>query len=141
MVTPNLPDATCFTALDLESPFGSGVNRMGSSPPSPVFERALIRFVATANVSCASRLMEPREIAPVANRSAITDAGSTSSSGMLSLYIGSSIFRIVMCSSPSSFDAASNCRNTLSSLRVTASCNSAIVSGFHMWRSPVDRHR
>ncbi len=37
--------------------------------------------MAIASVVCASREMEPKLIAPVANRFTISDAGSTSSSG------------------------------------------------------------
>ena len=80
-VTPKRPDATCLIAERRESPFASGAKRSGSSPPSPVFERAPIRFIAIASVSCASREIEPSDIAPVANRFTISLAGSTSSSG------------------------------------------------------------
>ena len=55
--------------------------RSRSSPPSPVLERPPIRFIATASVVCASRLIEPKLIAPVAKRLTISAAGSTSSSG------------------------------------------------------------
>lgn len=37
--------------------------------------------MALANVSCASRLMDPRDMAPVAKRLTISWAGSTSSRG------------------------------------------------------------
>ena len=40
-----------------------------------------MRFMAIASVSCASLLIEPNDIAPVANRFTISAAGSTSSSG------------------------------------------------------------
>ena len=40
-----------------------------------------IRFIATARVVCASRLIEPKLIAPVVKRRTIALAGSTSSSG------------------------------------------------------------
>ena len=46
-----------------------------------MFERAPIRFIAIASVSCASRESEPSDIAPVANRFTSSRAGSTSSSG------------------------------------------------------------
>ena len=39
-------------------------------------------FIACASVSCASREIEPSDIAPVEKRFTISDAGSTSSSGM-----------------------------------------------------------
>ena len=40
-----------------------------------------MRFMAMASVSCASLLMEPNDMAPVAKRLTISLAGSTSSSG------------------------------------------------------------
>ena len=73
-VTPNLPEATCFIRL-----FFSELNLAASSPPSPVLLLAPILFIATARVSCASLLIEPRDIAPVANLLTISLAGSTSS--------------------------------------------------------------
>ena len=81
MVTPNRPEATCLIAERIESPLGSGLNRVASSPPSPVFDLPPMRFIAIAKVVCASRLIEPKLIAPVANRLTIALAGSTSSSG------------------------------------------------------------
>src|SRR3546814_6977433 len=66
----------------MESPLGSGLKRSGSSPPSPVFDRPPLRFIATASVVCASRLIEPKLIAPVAKRLTISLAGSTSSIGI-----------------------------------------------------------
>ena len=41
-----------------------------------------MRFIAIARVSWASLLMEPNDMAPVANRLTISLAGSTSSMGM-----------------------------------------------------------
>ena len=64
------------------SPLASGLKRTGSSPPSPVFERPPKRFMAIASVSCASREIEPRLIAPVQKRLTISLAGSTSSSAI-----------------------------------------------------------
>ena len=61
------------------SPLGSGLYRAGSSPPSPLLLMPFKRFMATAMVSWASRLMEPNDMAPVTNRFIISDAGSTSS--------------------------------------------------------------
>ena len=61
------------------SPLASGLKREGSSPPSPVFERPPRRFMAIASVSCASREIDPRLIAPVQKRLTISLAGSTSS--------------------------------------------------------------
>src|SRR5437763_517130 len=37
-VTPKRPEATCLMALRRESPLSSGLQRSGSSPPSPVLE-------------------------------------------------------------------------------------------------------
>ncbi len=53
-----------------------------------------MRFMAMASVSCASLLMEPNDIAPVAKRFTISLAGSTSSSGnglVLALAVQNSI--------------------------------------------------
>ena len=69
-------------ALLDQSPLGIGSKRSESSPPSPLLLRALIRFIAMARVSWASWLMEPRDIAPVAKRRTMDEAGSTSSSGI-----------------------------------------------------------
>ena len=46
-----------------------------------MFDLPPIRFMAIASVVCASRLIEPKLIAPVAKRRTISLAGSTSSSG------------------------------------------------------------
>src|SRR5688500_7645032 len=59
LVTPKRADATCLAADRLESPFGSGTYRDGSSPPSPLFDRPPMRFMAIANVSCASADNDP----------------------------------------------------------------------------------
>ena len=52
-----------------------------SSPPSPVLDLPPIRFMAIASVWCASRLIEPYDIAPVEKRLTIALTGSTSSIG------------------------------------------------------------
>ena len=80
-MTPNRPEATCLIAERIESPFGKGLKRSASSPPSPVFDLPPMRFIAIASVVCASRLIEPKLIAPVEKRLTILAAGSTSSSG------------------------------------------------------------
>lgn len=50
------------------SPVGTRlVTFPGSSPPSPVLMRPPMRFIATAIASCASRLIEPYDIAPDTN--------------------------------------------------------------------------
>src|SRR5882757_3166248 len=64
-VTPKRPDATCLMADRIESPFGSGLKRSVSSPPSPVFDLPPIRFIAMASVVWASREIEPNDMAPV----------------------------------------------------------------------------
>ena len=46
-----------------------------------MFDLPPMRFIAMAIVSCASWLIEPYDIAPVANRLRIDSTGSTSSSG------------------------------------------------------------
>ncbi len=46
-----------------------------------MFDLPPMRFIAIASVSCASRESEPSDIAPVAKRLTISDAGWISSSG------------------------------------------------------------
>ena len=58
-MTPKRAEATCLMALFFESPFGMGVKRAGSSPPSPVLDLPPMRFIATASASWASWEMEP----------------------------------------------------------------------------------
>ena len=62
----------------IESPFSNGVKRIGSSPPSPLLLLPPIRFMAIANVVCASHEIEPNDIAPEAKRLKIFSTGSTS---------------------------------------------------------------
>ena len=81
MVTPNRAEATCLMALRRQSPLASRWKRASSSPPSPVLDLPPMRFMAMASVSCASLLMEPNDMAPVAKRFTISLAGSTSSIG------------------------------------------------------------
>src|SRR5436189_517829 len=76
LVTPNRPLATCLIADLRRSPLSSGTKRSGSSPPSPVLDRAPSRFIAIARVSCASLLIEPYDVPPVENRRTIADTGS-----------------------------------------------------------------
>ena len=80
-MTPKRPEATCLIALRFESPLAIGRKRSASSPPSPVFDLPPSRFMAIASVSCASPLIEPYDIAPVAKRLTIVSTGSTSSIG------------------------------------------------------------
>ena len=77
-VTPNRPEATCL--IDDAPPSGRRADR-ASSPPSPVFDLAPMRFIAIASVSCASAEIEPYDMAPVENRLTISLTGSTSSIG------------------------------------------------------------
>ena len=64
-------------ALRLESPLASGVQRLESSPPSPVLDLPPIRFIAIARDSCDSADIDPKLIAPVTNLLTISFAGST----------------------------------------------------------------
>jgi len=63
------------------SPLGSGMDRSGSSPPSPQLLLAPIRFMAMATVSWASRPIEPIDMAAETNLRVMASTGSTSSSG------------------------------------------------------------
>ena len=104
-VTPKRADATCLIALLRSVP-----KRARSSPPSPLLLRPPSRFIATASVSCASRLSDPNDIAPVTNRLTIAEAGSTSSSGTGSRSTKSSRPRSVRCLTASSLASALNSR-------------------------------
>src|SRR6202035_3729934 len=73
VVTPKRPEATCLIAERIESPLGNGLKRCASSPPSPVLDLPPMRFIAIANVVCASRLIEHKLIAPVAKGLVIGD--------------------------------------------------------------------
>src|ERR1700721_1278935 len=75
-VTPKRPEATCLMALRIESPLAIRLYRSDSSPPSPVLDLPPIRFIAIASVVCASREVEPNDIAAVAKRLTISLAGS-----------------------------------------------------------------
>ncbi len=94
------------------SPFGSGLKRSDSSPPSPVFDLPPIRFIAIASVVCASREIEPNDIAPVENRLTMSLAGSTSSS-LTGLRLSSSA--LLIRNRPRSVSRRSDC-----SLRILA---------------------
>jgi hypothetical protein len=71
-----------------------------------VFERPPIWFIATASVSCASREIEPSDIAPVEKRFTISVAGSTSSSGIGSVSRNANAPRSVVRRAFSAFTAA-----------------------------------
>jgi len=66
-------------ADDALSPFGRGLWRAGSSPPSPESDRAPMRFIAIDSVSCASGLSAPSEIPGATRRLRISVMLSTSS--------------------------------------------------------------
>ena len=120
----------------------SGIYRDGSSPPSPVLLLAWIRFIAIAIVSWASRLIDPRDIAPVANRFTISDAGSTSSKEIgLSNSLKPSRPRIVLNRLFSLSAKSANCSYVAQLLDFTACWRAVIVLGFHIWNSPSRRHR
>src|SRR6201995_3676544 len=66
VVTTKRPEATCLIAERMESPFGIGLKRSDSSPPSPGLDLPPIRVIAIASVVCDSRQIEPNDLAPVA---------------------------------------------------------------------------
>ena len=78
-MTPNLPDATCFTLEFALSPLLLGTNLSSSSPPSPLHDAPPILFIAIAKVSCASLDKAPIDILPVPNLFLISVTDSTSS--------------------------------------------------------------
>jgi len=108
-VTPNRPEPTCLIAEDALSPFGRGVARAGSSPPSPLSLRAPMRFIAMLSVSCASGLSAPSEMPGATKRLRISVMLSTSSTG-----IG---FTPSMRKSSRSRNATGFCRRTPSAYR------------------------
>ena len=112
VVTPKRPEATCLIAERMESPFGSGLKRSISSPPSPVLDLPPIRFMAIASVVCASREIEPNDIAPVAKRLTMSLAGSTWSSGTGLRFSSSAV---LIRNRPRSVNSRSDC-----SLRIFA---------------------
>ncbi len=96
-----------------ERPSAIGLKRTDSSPPSPVLDLPPIWFIAMASVSCASREIEPKDIAPVAKRFTISAAGSTCSSGTGERPSSSAIRilnrpRMVLRRRPSSFTCRAN---------------------------------
>ena len=100
-----------------------------------------MRFIAIAKVVCASRLIEPKLIAPVAKRLTISLAGSTSSSGTGSAAACNVISpRIVNRRSLWSLIVAANARYSPGELPRTACCNPATVCGVQAWSSPRRRN-
>ena len=142
-VTPKRPEATCLIAERIESPFGSGLKRSASSPPSPVFDLPPIRFMAMASVVCASREIEPNDIAPVAKRLTMFLAGSTSSSGTGLRSSSSAVLtrnRPRMVTSVScSLRIFANARYLSCELPRTACCKVETVVAFQTWSSPRTR--
>src|SRR5437764_12005233 len=61
VVTPNRPEATCLIAERIESPFGSGLKRSASSPPSPVLDLPPILFIAMNRIGGKSNTGEGGE--------------------------------------------------------------------------------
>src|SRR5580698_7286110 len=69
LVTPNRPDATCLTAERRRSPLGSGLNRSGSSPPSPVLDRPPSRLnVVDGDLRGGLRLVDSPDAEQAAQR-------------------------------------------------------------------------
>ena len=89
--------------------------------------------MAMASVSCASREIDPSDMAPVAKRLTISLAGSTCSIGMppLSAKRNASRPRIVRLRALSAFTCAEYSAKVLAPPSRTACWSSAIVSGFH----------
>ena len=124
-----------------ESPFGNGMKRIGSSPPSPVFDLPPMRFIAMASVSCAS-VRDRAEAHRAGDRTAarcpcsgldFLDRHRTTVHGVLNVIRPRSI-ELRVCSW---FVDRFEKRQYASSLLVrAATCSSAIAVGSHMWRSP-----
>ena len=76
---PETPGGHLLDSAAPRVPVGVGGIAVVVFSTSPVLLLAPIRFIAIARVSCASLLIEPRDIAPVANRFTISEADSTSS--------------------------------------------------------------
>ena len=145
VVTPKRPEATCLIAERFKSPLGSGLNLSGSSPPSPVLDLPPILFIATASVVCASREMEPNDIAPVAKRLTISAAVSTSSS---STALRPTSSAVLIRKRPRKFKRCSLCllrtsakaRYCSCAFPRTACCKSDTVSGVQLCASPRKRN-
>ena len=141
VVTPKRPLATCLMAERIESPLAIGLKRSDSSPPSPVLDLPPMRFMAMASVVCASRLIEPKDMAPVANRFTMLVAGSTSEISTGLRPISSAVLmrnrpRIVFSRSDCSFTALAKATYLSFALPRTACCRLEIVSEFHTCASP-----
>src|SRR3954471_4364749 len=142
LVTPNRPEATCLIALRLLSPLGNGLYRAESSPPSPVLLLPPSRFMAMARVSCASPLIEPYDIAPVANRLTIDSIGSTSSIG-IGWHLLSLKSKRPRSVQSRSFWSSTACEYFLKMSKRpdwVACWSRKTVSGLNRWYSPSRRH-
>ena len=100
-----------------------------------------MRFMAIASVSCASLLIDPNDIAPVAKRFTISAAGSTSSSGTggasdLKSNIPRSICRSRFCW----FTTLANSWKVSNFDDLTACCSLLTVVGFSRCFSPRTRY-
>ena len=97
-----------------------------------------MRFMAMASVVWASRLMEPKLIAPVEKRLTISAAGSTSSSGTRRVGRLAAASGRAMVSSRSlcSLMPSANARYSAGMLPRTACCRRATESGVQAWSSP-----
>jgi hypothetical protein len=121
----------------MESPLGNGLKRSVSSPPSPVFDLPPMRFMAMASVVCASRLIEPKLMAPVAKRRTILAAGSTSSTGIaFSAHLNCIRPRMVSSRSLCSLIVVAKALYSSDELPRTACCSRATLSGVQAWSSP-----
>ena len=114
----------------LQSPLSSIENLSVSSPPSPELLLPPILFIAIARFSCASLLIEPKDIAPVLKRLTISVHGSTSSIGIGSSSVNSNIPRIVISCFDWSFTKREYSSYVLKFLFFVACCNFEIVLGF-----------
>ena len=99
-----------------------------------------MRFIAIAMVSCASRLIEPSDAAPVAKRLTIRCADSTSSIEIGLPGLKSSRPRIVQSRRLSWSIRSVNSSKVLKLFVRVECCSRAIVSGLYMWYSPSRRH-
>ena len=98
-----------------------------------------MRFIATASISCVSREIEPRLIAPVTKRLTISLSDSTSSYGTgppFAFMLNVIKPRNIACRVHSSLVCFENRQYASSLLVRAATCSSAIAAGSHMWRSP-----
>ena len=117
-------------------------NLTGSSPPSPVLDLPPSAFIATANASCDSRLMDPSDMAPVTKRFTISLAGSISSSvkpAARPFSSASGRHRKMPRSVDLAFTASTSSqywRNVSLEFAFVAICNAVMPAGVLRWSSP-----